>query len=147
MIALPAGGRVRSAGGVTDMRRGMNTLALTVRQGLGRDPHAGGIFCCRGRKGDPVKLLRLEAGKVIWPTGSSGAAVQIPAARLGHLPEGMGWPNPRWTQRPAKAGENPAKARVLLGIPSARDMLRACLIPLAGARLRRPGRWSRLPGP
>ncbi|WP_199861149.1 MULTISPECIES: IS66 family insertion sequence element accessory protein TnpB, partial [unclassified Roseovarius] len=42
--------------------------------GLGRDPHAGEIFCFRGRKGDLVKLLwhdgvgmslyvkRLEAG-------------------------------------------------------------------------------------
>ena len=55
----------------------MNTLALTVQQGLGRDPHAGEIFCFRGRKGDLVKLLwhdgvgmslytkRLEAGKFI----------------------------------------------------------------------------------
>ncbi len=45
------------AGGVTDMRLGMNTLALTVQQGLERDPHAGEIFCFRGRKGDLVKLL------------------------------------------------------------------------------------------
>lgn len=45
------------AGGVTDMRRGMNTLALTVQQSLGRDPHAGVIFCFRGRKGDLVKLF------------------------------------------------------------------------------------------
>jgi len=36
MIAFPAGVRVWIAGGVTDMRRGMNTLALTVQQGLGR---------------------------------------------------------------------------------------------------------------
>lgn len=52
MIAFLAGVRVWIAGGVTDMRRGMNTLALTVQQGLGRDPHAGEIFCFRGRKGD-----------------------------------------------------------------------------------------------
>ncbi len=32
MIAFPAGVRVWIAGGVTDMRRGMNTLALTVQQ-------------------------------------------------------------------------------------------------------------------
>lgn len=31
MIAFPTGGRVWIAGGVTDMRRGMNTLALAVR--------------------------------------------------------------------------------------------------------------------
>ncbi|WP_255455619.1 IS66 family insertion sequence element accessory protein TnpB [Salipiger sp. PrR007] len=76
------------AGGATDMRRGMNTLALTVQQGLGRDPHAGEIFCFRGRKGDLVKLLwhdgvgvslypkRLEAGKFIWPSRGAGDALK-----------------------------------------------------------------------
>jgi transposase len=57
MIAFPAGRKVWIAGGVTDMRRGMNTLALPVQQGLGRDPHAGEIFCFRGCRGDLVKLL------------------------------------------------------------------------------------------
>jgi transposase len=55
MIAFPAGVKVWIAGGVTDMRRGMNTLALQVQQGIGRDPYAGEIFCFRGRKGDLVK--------------------------------------------------------------------------------------------
>lgn len=32
MIAFPAGVKVWIAGGVTDMRRGMNTLALQVQQ-------------------------------------------------------------------------------------------------------------------
>jgi hypothetical protein len=44
MIAFPAGVRVWIAGGVTDMRRGMNTLALQAQEGLGRDPHAGEIL-------------------------------------------------------------------------------------------------------
>jgi len=91
MIAFPAGVRVWIAGGVTDMRRGMNTLALQVQEGLGRDPHAGEIFCFRGRK-------------FIWPTSASGDAVQVSAAQLGYLLEGIDWRNPRWTQRPAKAG-------------------------------------------
>ncbi len=30
MIAFPAGTKVWSAGGVTDMRRGMNTLAVAI---------------------------------------------------------------------------------------------------------------------
>jgi len=47
---------------------------------------------------------RLEAGKFIWPTSSTGAAVAISAAQLGYLLEGIDWRNPRWTQRPAKAG-------------------------------------------
>lgn len=57
MIAFPAVVRVWIAGGVTDMRRGTNTLALTVQQGLWRNQNAGEIFCFRGRKGDLVKLL------------------------------------------------------------------------------------------
>ncbi|WP_418895534.1 IS66 family insertion sequence element accessory protein TnpB [Roseovarius autotrophicus] len=61
----------------------MNTLALQVQEGLGRDPHAGEIFCFRGRRGDLVKILwhdgvgmslylkRLEAGS------SSGRAPAV----------------------------------------------------------------------
>lgn len=116
MIAFPAGARVWIAGGVTDLRCGMNSLALKVQQGLGRDPYAGELFCFRGRKGDLVKILwhdgvgmslylkRLEAGKFIWPTSRAGEAVPISTAQLGYLLEGIDWRNPRWTQRPAKAG-------------------------------------------
>ena len=43
MIPVLVGVRVWLATGVTDMRRGMNTLALQVQEGLGRDPH-GVIF-------------------------------------------------------------------------------------------------------
>jgi transposase len=116
MIAFPAGAKVWIAGGVTDMRCGMNSLALKVQQGLGRDPHAGEIFCFRGRRSDLVKILwhdgvgmslyakRLETGKFIWPVSEGGTAVAISAAQLGYLLEGIDWRNPRWTQRPAKAG-------------------------------------------
>jgi transposase len=41
MIPIPSGVRVWIATGHTDMRRGMNSLALQVQQGLKRDPHAG----------------------------------------------------------------------------------------------------------
>lgn len=58
MIAFPAGVKVWIVGGVTDMRRGMNTLALQGQEGPGRDPHVSEIFCFRGRRGDLMKLLR-----------------------------------------------------------------------------------------
>ncbi|MFD1510396.1 IS66 family insertion sequence element accessory protein TnpB, partial [Lacimonas salitolerans] len=51
-----------------------------------------------------VRYKRLEAGKFIWPSSGSGEAVQISAAQLGYLLEGIDWRNPRWTQRPTKAG-------------------------------------------
>ncbi|NKX75384.1 IS66 family insertion sequence element accessory protein TnpB [Rhodobacteraceae bacterium R_SAG3] len=116
MIAFPAGVQVWIAGGTTDMRRGMNTLALQVQKGIGRDPHSGEIFCFRGRKGDLVKILwhdgvgmslylkRLKAGKSIWPVSRSGEAVQISSAQLGYLLAGIDWRNPRWTQHIAKYG-------------------------------------------
>jgi transposase len=47
---------------------------------------------------------RLEAGRFIWPTNRLGDAVAISAAQLGYLLDGIDWRNPRWTQRPAKAG-------------------------------------------
>jgi len=53
------------------MRCGMNSLALKVQQGLGRDPHGGEIFCFRGRKGDLIKIL--------WHDGV-GTLTQVPTA-------------------------------------------------------------------
>jgi transposase len=40
MILVPSGVRVWLAVGHTDMRRGMNSLALQVQEVLKRDPHA-----------------------------------------------------------------------------------------------------------
>jgi transposase len=40
------------ATGVTDMRRGMNSLTLQVQEKLGCDPHAGDLYVFRGRRGD-----------------------------------------------------------------------------------------------
>lgn len=103
MIAFPPGVKVWIAGGVTDMSCGMNSLALKVQQGLGRDPHGGEVFCFRGRKGDLIKVLwhdgvgmslylkRLEAGKFIWPVSQNGSAVPVSAAKLGYLLEGIDW--------------------------------------------------------
>ena len=116
MIAFPAGVKVWIAGGATDMRAGMNSLALKVQEGLGRDPHGGELFCFRGRRGDLIKILwhdgvgmslymkRLEAGKFIWPVSQNGSAVAVSSAQLGYLLEGIDWRNPRWTQRPPSAG-------------------------------------------
>ena len=42
MIPVPSGVRVWLAVGRTDMRKGMNGLALQVQQALGCDPHQGG---------------------------------------------------------------------------------------------------------
>ena len=56
MIPIPSGVRVWIATGHTDMRRGMQGLALQVQEGLQRDPHAGDLYIFRGRRGDLAKF-------------------------------------------------------------------------------------------
>ena len=54
MIPVPSGVRVWLAVGRTDMRRGMNGLALQVQEALRRDPHAGDLYVLReGENGLP----------------------------------------------------------------------------------------------
>ena len=96
----------------------------------GGEPSGRHRFGTDGERGDLVKLLwhdgvgmslyikRLEAGKFIWPAGSTGAAVAISAAQLGYLPEGMDWRNPRWTAAPGKGGVNGTNCLFLLALIS-----------------------------
>ena len=115
MIPVPPGVRVWLVSGMTDMRRGMNGLALQVQQALGCDPHAGDLYVFRGKRGDLVKILwhdglgmslyakRLERGRFIWPTPCDGA-VAISPAQLGYMLEGIDWRHPQQTWRPSMAG-------------------------------------------
>ena len=115
MIPIRTGVRVWLATGHTDMRRGMNGLALQVQQGLRRDPHAGDLFVFRGRRGDLIKILwhdglgmslyakRLERGRFIWPSPADGV-IAITAAQLGYMLEGIDWRNPLHSWRPHAAG-------------------------------------------
>jgi transposase len=48
VIPIPSGVRVWIATGHTDMRRGMQGLALQVQEGLKRDPHAGDLIFSGG---------------------------------------------------------------------------------------------------
>jgi len=57
MIPVPTNVRVWLATGATDMRRSMNSLALQVQEGLGREAHAGDLHVFRGRRGDLIKVL------------------------------------------------------------------------------------------
>jgi transposase len=107
--------RVWIAVGQTDMRRGMNSLALLVQEALKRDPHGGDLYVFRGKSGKLIKILwhdglgmslyakRLERGRFIWPS-SQGEAVTITPAQVGYLLEGIDWRAPQYTWRPEAAG-------------------------------------------
>jgi transposase len=89
---IPSGVRVSIATGHTDMRRGMQGLALTVQESLKRDPHAGDLYIFRGRRGDLAKILwhdgiglslyakRLDRGKVHLALGVVGRGVDLSSA-------------------------------------------------------------------
>jgi transposase len=117
MIPVPSGVRVWIATGHTDMRRGMNSLALQIQQALNRDPHAGDLFVFRGKRGNLVKIFwadglgtslslyakRLEKGRFVWPSPADGVVVITPA-QLGYMLEGIDWRHPQHTWRPQSAG-------------------------------------------
>ena len=54
--------------------------------------------------GMSLYVKRLEAGTFVWPASPGGGAVAVSAAQLGYHLDGIDWRNPRWTQRPSKAG-------------------------------------------
>jgi transposase len=122
MIPVPSGVRIWLAVGHTDMRRGMNSLAVQVQELLKRDPHAGDLYVFRGKRGQLIKILwhdgigmslyakRLERGRFIWPSpakpapAKAGGTVAITAAQLAYMLEGIDWRNPVLSWRPQAAG-------------------------------------------
>ena len=114
MIALPPGVRIYLACGVTDMRKGFDSLAAQVQSALQLDPFSGALFLFRGRRGDLIKALlwdgqglvlyakRLEKGRFVWPQAREGT-VALTSAQLSMLCEGIDWRMPAWTARPATA--------------------------------------------
>ena len=96
MIPIAAGARIWIATGHTDMRKGMQGLALLVEEGLGRDPFAGDVFVFRSKRVDRVKLLAwdgsgmvlvtkwLHQGRFTWPPIRDGV-VHLSATQLAML--------------------------------------------------------------
>lgn len=101
--------------GHTDMRKGMQGLAIIVQQSLRRDPFAGDLYVFRGRVGSLVKIVwhdgigmslyakRLEKGRFIWPSATDGI-VSLTASQLTCLLEGIDWRNLQHSWRPKSAG-------------------------------------------
>ena len=57
MIPVPSNTHIWLAAGVTDMRRGFNTLAAQAQTVLKEDPFSGHLFVFRGRRGDLLKVI------------------------------------------------------------------------------------------
>ena len=102
MIPVPASTKVWLAAGVTDMRKGFNGLAALAQDVLKQDPFSGHLFVFRGRRGDLLKVIwfdgqgaclfskRLEKGRFVWPSATTGKVTLTPA-QLSMLLEGIDW--------------------------------------------------------
>jgi transposase len=114
VIGAPGNVRIYMACGVTDMRKGFDSLAAQVQTALQFDPHDGSLYAFRGRRGDLIKFLwwdgqglclfskRLERGKFVWPQAKEGA-VSLTAAQVSMLVEGIDWRMPARSWRPERA--------------------------------------------
>jgi len=110
MLRLPSLGELDSTMGVriylctapADMRKGFDSLAALVREGLGYDPLSGHLFLFVGRSRDRIKILywdkdgyaiwykRLEEGTFRLPAPKKvGASVELRASELAMLLAGI----------------------------------------------------------
>ena len=110
-LLLPANTKVHLAFGVTDMRKGIDGLAMLV-QVLRQDPFSGHLFVFRGRKANLLKIVfwdgsglclftkRLEQGAFLWPPE---------VERVGDEP--FQRRDTAWRQMPAHRKSNSARIR------------------------------------
>lgn len=115
MIPLPPSARVYLACGATDMRKGIDGLAVLAQQVLAENPHSGALFAFRGKRGDLIKLLwydgqglclfvkRMDKGRFVWPMTQTGK-VHLSPAQVAMLVEGIDWRRPERTAAPLLAG-------------------------------------------
>ncbi len=112
-----SGVRVHIALGVTDMRKGLDGLAMLVQGVLEQDPFSGHLFAFRGRKANLIKIVfwdgtglclftkRLEEGRFPWPgADEAGDTLALTPEQLSMLIEGIDWRAPERIWRPAVAG-------------------------------------------
>jgi transposase len=117
MTMLPRGLKVHLALGYTDMRKGIDGLAMLVQAVLHQDPFSGHLFVFRGRKANLIKIVywdgtglclftkRLEQGVFLWPPDvDPGETLALSSEQLSMLIDGVDWRAPERRWRPAVAG-------------------------------------------
>lgn len=92
-MIVPAGVKVHLALGHTDMRKGLDGLAMRVQATLKQDRFSGHLIAFRGKKASLLKILfwegnglslftkRLDQGSFVWPrmAGYDGSITLTPS--------------------------------------------------------------------
>lgn len=103
MLTLPPSVRIYVGTAPCDMRKQFDGISLLVAQTLGLDPRSGHLFVVFNRRGDHGRILfwdrhgyclfskRLEKGRfrLPWQAGTVGATVEMEAAELALILEGI----------------------------------------------------------
>ena len=78
----PQRARIWMASEATDMRCGFDRLAERVRVVIGEDPLSGHLFVFRSRRGDRLKILHWDRGRIrVVVQAAGGGRVQAAARR------------------------------------------------------------------
>ena len=103
--------------GLSDMRKGLDGLAVPVQEVLKKDAFSGLLFAFRGKRLQILKILfwdgnglclftkRLDQGGFVRPKlVDQGGTVSLSPAQIAMLIEGIDWRSPERVWKPAAAG-------------------------------------------
>ena len=123
MIGPTGNARVIVATKPVDFRKGMEGLAMLVREHMKADPFSGAVYVFRAKRADRIKLIfwdgtglclfakRLEESVFRWPKIEDGM-MRLSAAELSALLEGLAWRRVHATQIGVASGDpDPNAAR------------------------------------
>jgi len=79
MTLLPRGLKVHLALGYTDMRKGIDGLAMLVQGVLRQDPFSGHLFVFRGRKANLIKIVFWDRDRAV-PVHEAARTGRVPVA-------------------------------------------------------------------
>jgi transposase len=112
MLNQPANPKIYLCTGLTDMRKGVNSLSILAESVCSEQACSGAMFIFRGRRADKIKILWwdmqgfclfykcLDSGKFAWPKSDESSNISITKAQLSMLIEGIDWRTPRWSKPP-----------------------------------------------
>jgi transposase len=114
-----------------------------VQQTLNHDPYSGHLFAFRGKNASKLKILfwdgnglclftkRLDHGEFIWPKFREvGATVNLTAAQLAMLIEGIDWRNPERTWKRDAVALKPLRNKVRMRLCSCLHLCKRLQSPM-----------------
>ena len=116
MLAPNSDTKIYLCTGYTDMRKGINGLAILAKSLLSNQFNNGTMFVFRGRSADKLKILWwdgqgfclfykcLDSGKFTWLKNDIKESIGITRGQLSMLMEGIDWRNPKWSKAPEYLG-------------------------------------------